>query len=99
LAYPDIPKTWKPFVSKANAFLEKTKEHALHGINPGGYYEAIWCRDASYILRDWFLSGNVDGTLLQLGQIWAHQITPGREKIVYGRGSPEMNFSAEVANN
>ena len=97
MAYPEVPQTWKPFVSKANAFLEKTKEHALHGLNPGGYYEAVWCRDASYILRDWFLSGNVDGTLLQLGQIWSHQVTPGREKLVYGRGSPEMNFSAQVA--
>jgi glycogen debranching enzyme len=92
-----IPKTWKPFVSKAHAFLEKTEMHTLQGINPGGYYQAIWCRDASYILRDWFLSGNVDGTLMQLAQIWSHQITPGREKIVYGRGSPEMNFSANVA--
>jgi glycogen debranching enzyme len=92
-----IPQTWKPFVSKANAFLEKTEVHTLQGVNPGGYYQAIWCRDASYILRDWFLSGNVDGTLMQLAQIWSHQITPGREKIVYGRGSPEMNFSADVA--
>ena len=97
MAYPEIPKTWKPFVSKASTFLEKTREHALNGVNPGGYYQAIWCRDASYILRDWFLSGNIDGTLLQLGQIWSHQITLGREKIVYGRGSPEMSFSAEVA--
>lgn len=93
LAYPEISKTWKPFVSKAKAFLEKTREYALHGVSPGGYYEAIWCRDASYILRDWFLSANVDETLLQLSQIWSHQITPGGEKIVYGRGSPEMGFS------
>ena len=97
MALSEIPGTWKPFVSKATAFLEKTQGHALQGINPGGYYQAVWCRDASYILRDWFLTGNIDGILLQLSQIWSHQITPGREKIVYGRGSPEMNFSAEVA--
>ena len=97
LASSEIPGTWKPFVSKATAFLEKTQEHALQGISPGGYYQAVWCRDASYILRDWFLTGNIDGILLQLAQIWSHQITPGREKVVYGRGSPEMNFSAEVA--
>jgi len=93
-----VPQTWKSFVSKANAFLEATQGHAPQGINPGGYYQAIWCRDASYILRDWFLAGNVDGTLMQLAQIWSHQITPDREKVVYGRGSPEMSFSAEVAN-
>ena len=97
MTFEEIPRTWKPIVSKAKAFLEKTQEHALQGINPGGYYQAIWGRDASYILRDWFLSGNVDGTLMHLAQIWSHQITPGKEKIVYGRGSPEMNFTAEVA--
>jgi hypothetical protein len=30
-------------------------------------------------------------------QIWSHQIEPNKEKLVYGRGSPEMKFSAEVA--
>jgi len=34
---------------------------------------------------------------MQLTQIWSHQIAPGREKVIYGRGSPEMNFTAEVA--
>jgi hypothetical protein len=97
LTFEDIPRTWKPIISKSKAFLEKTQAHALQGVNPGGYYQAIWGRDASYILRDWFLSGNVDGTLMHLTQIWSHQITPGREKILYGRGSPEMNFTAEVA--
>jgi hypothetical protein len=69
----------------------------MQGVNPGGYYQAIWCRNASYILRDWFLSGNIDGTLMNIAQIWSHQIMPGREKMLYGRGSPQMNFSAEVA--
>lgn len=53
---------WKSFYAKGERFVEKTSEHILQGINPGGVYQAIWCRDASYILRDWFMSGNVDGT-------------------------------------
>ena len=69
----------------------------LQGINPGGIYQAIWCRDAAYILKDWFLSGNIDGVMQHIYQIWSHQISPNKEKLVYGRGSPEMKFSAEVA--
>lgn len=76
---------WSSFVDKANTFLQKTQEHVLQGINPGGVYQAIWCRDAAYILRDWFLSGNVDGVMQQIYQIWSHQIEPNREKLVYGR--------------
>src|ERR687883_319380 len=89
--------SWKPFVAGANTFLEKTNEHVLQGINPGGIYQAIWCRDAAYILKDWFLSGNIDGVMQHIYQIWSHQILPNKEKLVYGRGSPEMKFSAEVA--
>jgi hypothetical protein len=85
------------FVDNANRFLQKTQEHVLQGINPGGIYQAIWCRDAAYILRDWFLSGNIHGTMQQIYQIWSHQIEPSREKLVYGRGSPEMKFLSEVA--
>ncbi len=69
----------------------------LQGLNPGGIYQAIWCRDAAYILKDWFLSGNIDGVMQHIYQIWSHQIEPNKEKVVYGRGSPEMKFSAEVA--
>ena len=90
--------SWKSFVVNANTFLQKTNEHVLQGLNPGGIYQAIWCRDASYILKDWFLSGNIDGVMQQIYQIWSHQISPGKEKIVYGRGAPKMKFSAEVAN-
>jgi glycogen debranching enzyme len=75
----------------------KTEEHALQGVNPGGYYQAIWCRDASYILRDWTLSGNIPTALQQLYLIWSHQIQPGIKKLVYGRGSPEMKFLSEEA--
>jgi hypothetical protein len=42
-----------------NRFMEKTERYVHHGISPGGYYKAVWCRDASCILRDMFLSGNV----------------------------------------
>jgi hypothetical protein len=34
----------------------------------------------------------------QIYQIWSHQISPASlEKLVYGRGSPEMKFLSEVA--
>jgi glycogen debranching enzyme len=94
----NIPRgPWGSFVAKADIFTTKTEEHALQGVNPGGYYQAIWCRDASYILRDWTLSGNIAAALQQLYLIWSHQIEPGREKLVYGRGSPEMKFMSEEA--
>jgi glycogen debranching enzyme len=88
---------WGSFVAKADTFMVKTDEHALQGVNPGGYYQAIWCRDASYILRDWTLTGNIAAALQQLYLMWSHQIQPGREKLVYGRGSPEMKFMSEEA--
>jgi glycogen debranching enzyme len=91
------PGPWGSFVAKADTFMVKTEEHALQGVNPGGYYHATWCRDASYILRDWTLSGNMTAALQQLYLIWSHQIQPGREKLVYGRGSPEMKFLSEEA--
>jgi glycogen debranching enzyme len=91
------PDPWGSFIAKADIFITKTEEHALQGVNPGGIYQAIWCRDASYILRDWTLSGNIAAALQQLYLIWSHQIEPGREKLVYGRGSPEMKFLSEEA--
>jgi glycogen debranching enzyme len=91
------PGSWDSFVAKAGTFMTRTEEHALQGVNPGGHYQAIWCRDASYILRDWTLSGNMAAALQQLYLIWSHQIEPGREKLVYGRGSPEMKFLSEEA--
>src|SRR5919202_988534 len=87
----------KSFKVNAETFLQKTNEHVLQFVNPGGIYQAIWCRDAAYILKDWFLSGNIDGVMQHIYQIWSHQIEPGKEKLVYGRDSPEMKFSAEVA--
>jgi hypothetical protein len=66
--------------------LQETQEHVLQGINPGGIYQAIWRRDAAYILKDWFLSRNIDGTMQQFYQIWSHQIESNGEKLDYGRG-------------
>jgi hypothetical protein len=87
----------KLIVKKAEKFLDKTQEHALQGVNPGGVYQATWCRDAAYILKDWFLYGNIPGVMQQIYQIWSHQIlSPSNEKLVFGRGSPEMKFLSEV---
>jgi hypothetical protein len=67
-------------------------------LNPGGIYTGIWCRDASYVLRDWFISGRVYEALKQLYTIWSYQIGPSsEEKVVYGRGSPEMDFRPVIA--
>jgi hypothetical protein len=46
--------SWISFADNANRFLQETQEHVLQGINPGGIYQAIWRRDAAYILKDWF---------------------------------------------
>lgn len=87
----------KSFISKAEKFMKNTEQQALQGLNPGGIYQAIWCRDASFILRSWFHLGNIHGLLQQLSIIWSHQIAPGKEKIIYGRGSPEMDYKPTVA--
>jgi Glycosyl-hydrolase family 116, catalytic region len=34
----------------------------------------------------------------QIYLIWSHQILPDKENVIYGRGSPEMDFLPEVAN-
>jgi glycogen debranching enzyme len=84
------------FSQIANHFLEST-EHFVYGTaSPGGYYKAIWCRDASYILKDWFLSGRFQDVMQELLYVWSHQIRLGGEKIIYGRGSPKMNYSSQV---
>ncbi len=80
------------FEKKAKQFIQKTEDHALQGLNPGGIYQAIWCRDASFILKSWFHAGNMHGLLQQISTIWSHQIEVEKEKIVYGRGSPEMKY-------
>jgi hypothetical protein len=79
-------------------FIDKTQDHAIQAANPGGYYTGLWCRDSSYILKDWFLSGRIQSILNQILVIWSHQIDwTSDDRIVFGRGSPEMNFKPTVA--
>ncbi len=85
------------FGQNLNRFMEETERYVHRGISPGGYYKAVWCRDASNILRDMFLSGNVYDALKRINIIWSHQIEPGKEKVVYGRGSPQMKFLPSIA--
>jgi hypothetical protein len=77
--------------------MESTDEFLDEGVNPGGYYKAVWCRDASYILKDWFLAGRFGHVMQEILYIWSHQIHSGGEKIIYGRGSPEANYRSQVA--
>lgn len=88
---------WQSFSEKAGAFADLTGQFIQEGVNPGGYYKAVWCRDASYILRDWFMAGRVEDVMHEILFIWSHQITPGGEKVIYGRGSPEMQYASLVA--
>ena len=98
-----VSQPWRrtDFAKKLNNFLKTTEEHTLKEANPGGHYTAIWPRDASYILKDQFISGaNIQAILQQILIIWSHQITEDtKEKIVYGRGSPEMGFRSVLATN
>ena len=86
----------RSFSSKASRFMDLTADYVSEGVNPGGYYKAVWCRDASYILQDWFLSGRFDDVMQELMFIWSHQITSTSEKLVYGRGSPEMKYLSQI---
>lgn len=88
---------WRSFAEQANRFIESTDRFVQEGVNPGGYYKAVWCRDAAYILRDWFLTGRFADVMQELLYIWSHQINSGSEKVIYGRGSPEMKYMSRVA--
>lgn len=90
-------RDWSVFFDRADRFLEKTAQYVHLGVNPGDYYTAIWTRDAAYILRDQFLTGDTYNVLRSLYFIWSHQIDLNDEKIVYGRGSPELNFRIQHA--
>jgi hypothetical protein len=92
-----VSRDWQSFYKEARQFVQKTEKYVRQGVNPGGYYKAVWCRDASYILKDWFLSGVVDNVMQEVLYIWSHQIAPDKEKIVYGRGSPEMRYLSQAA--
>jgi hypothetical protein len=91
-------RIWNQFSSKADTFMKYTSNYAHQDISPGGYYSAIWMRDAAYILKDHFLlaENSILPVLEQELLIWSHQInsipTDKEKKIVYGRGSPETNF-------
>lgn len=97
--YVSDAQIWNQFSSKAYSFMKYTSDYAYQDMSPGGYYSAIWMRDAAYILKDRFLLAAGNTTLAVLEQIlwiWSHQInsihTDKEKKIVYGRGSPETNF-------
>lgn len=94
---------WDNFHKKLEEFLEKTASHTDDNFDPGGYYKAIWPRDASYILKDQFLSttkNDINKRMLEaLFTIWSYQITgSSKEKLIFGRGSPEMKFKPIEAN-
>ncbi|MEW5839551.1 GH116 family glycosyl hydrolase [Nitrososphaera sp.] len=87
-----------PFpVTEALRFLESTEQFVGEGVNPGGYYKAVWCRDAAFILKDWFLAGRFSDVMQEILFIWSHQIAQDGEKVIYGRGSPEMGYASRVA--
>jgi Glycosyl-hydrolase family 116, catalytic region len=80
-------------------FVKKTDDHAIKAPNPAGYYTGLWCRDSSYILKDWFLSRRTQEVLDQILVIWSHQLDSSNDdKIIFGRGSPEMDFKPTIAN-
>jgi len=89
---------WNEFSSKADRFMKHTSNYAHQDISPGGYYSAIWMRDAAYIIKDHFLlaENTTMAVLEQILLIWSHQINSisadKEKKIVYGRGSPDTNF-------
>src|SRR5436309_2214279 len=85
--------------AKAQRFIERTDKFLIQDPRPGGIYNGIWCRDASYILRDWFLSGRIEQTLEKVRNIWCYQIEENNnKKLIYGRGSPEMDFRPVISN-
>ena len=99
----------KIFVERLNKFIEYTQTEVDKGINPGGYYKAIWSRDAAFILKDQFLSGHFKVALQQIVLIWSNQIIATERSLsllycnlkikplLYGRGSPEMDFNSIIA--
>ena len=74
-------------------FLTFTENYTSKSSEPGDYYNALWCRDAAYILKDQFLSGHHVTALEQLKHIWKRQIGTNSTKLIYGRGSPKTNFT------
>jgi len=86
------------FFQEIDNFLDKTTEYVHVGMNPGDYYKAIWTRDASYILKDQFLTGDTYNVFGALYFIWTHQIRENdNQSVIYGRGSPALGFSVNHA--
>lgn len=56
----------KALVESLNKFIDVTQAEVTKGVNPGGYYEATWTRDAAFILEDQFLSGHFQPVLQQI---------------------------------
>lgn len=80
-------------------FMNKTSQYAMKGPQPGGYYKAIWMRDAAYILKDQFISGYTFDVIDDLVHIWSNQIIdPQDKKIIFGRGSPITKFTPKRCN-
>lgn len=82
----------------AEPFMRSTEHFVNQDASPGDYYKAVWCRDAAYILKDWFLSGRIEDAIHELLFVWSHQISPAGEKVLYGRGSPDMDYTPRIAN-
>lgn len=110
LAREEKEKEKKIFMERLNKFIEFTRTEVDKGVNPGGYYKAVWSRDASFILKDQFLSGHFKIALQQILLIWSNQILATeepslsllycnlkRKPLLYGRGSPEMDFTSVIA--
>jgi hypothetical protein len=80
IIHSSFDERWKSFMPQAEIFLTNTEQYTLEGINPGVHYKDIWCRDASYILKDCFLSGSTYEVSENIEYIWAHQISCDEEK-------------------
>lgn len=85
-------------VSSLTNFLASTEKYITQSAEPGDYYKAIWCRDAAYILKDQFVTGNHNETFNQLKYIWKNQIKSDSTNLIYGRGSPKTEFTPLKAN-
>jgi glycogen debranching enzyme len=85
-------------VSSLTNFLASTEKYITQSPEPGDYYKAIWCRDAAYILKDQFVTGNHNETFNQLKYIWKNQIKSDSINLIYGRGSPKTEFTPLRAN-
>ena len=80
-------------VSSLANFLASTEKYVTQSAEPGDYYKAVWCRDAAYILKDQFVTGNHIEVFSQLKHIWKNQIRSDSSNLIYGRGSPKTEFT------